>query len=158
VNSTPGRGTTFTVYLPHVDAPLTPAAPPPPPRVRLTPGTETILLVEDQPDVRGFMRDDLSERGYRVVAAGRPAEALGLVSTMSDPIDLLITDVVMPGMSGLALAAELRAKRHDLKVLLMTGHSQETVAGLGASHGAALLQKPFTPRVLAERIREILSS
>ena len=77
---------------------------------------------------------------------------------MSEPIDLLITDVVMPGMSGLALADELRAKRPDLKVLFMTGHSQETVAGLGASHGDSLLQKPFTPRVLAERIREVLAS
>ena len=158
VNSTPGRGTTFTVYLPHVDAPLPTPAPPPPPRVRLAPGTETILLVEDQPDVRGLMRDDLSERGYRVIAAGNPAEALGLVSAMTDPIDLLITDVVMPGMSGLQLADELRAKRPDLKVLFMTGHSQETVAGLGSAHGASLLQKPFTPRVLAERIREALSS
>ncbi|HEV8143827.1 MAG TPA: ATP-binding protein, partial [Methylomirabilota bacterium] len=155
VDSAPGRGTSFTIYLPRVDAPLAPTAPAPT-RERNVAGTETIMLVEDEPDVRALMHDVLGELGYQVLVAGSSEEALRLADDGTDPVDLLITDVVMSGMNGIELAERFTMKRPATKVLYMTGYSHEAVAGLGALRGSALLQKPFRPNDLALRVREVL--
>jgi signal transduction histidine kinase/CheY-like chemotaxis protein len=155
VDSAPGRGTSFTVYLPRVEAPLAPAVSPLVGERNVT-GTETIILVEDEPDVRALMRDVLGEHGYRVLVAGSSEEALRLADGTTGPIDLLITDVVMSGMNGIALAERLTMTRPETSVLYMTGYSHEAVAGLGTLKGSALLQKPFTPHDLATRVREVL--
>jgi signal transduction histidine kinase/ActR/RegA family two-component response regulator len=157
VDSAPGRGTSFTIYLPRVDAPLAPTAPAPT-RERNVAGTETIMLVEDEPDVRALMHDVLGELGYQVLVAGSSEEALRLAERDTDPVDLLITDVVMSGMNGIELAERFTMKRPATKVLYMTGYSHEAVAGLGALRGSALLQKPFRPNDLALRVREVLDS
>jgi signal transduction histidine kinase len=157
VDSAPGRGTSFTIYLPRVDAPLAPTAPAPT-RQRNVAGTETIMLVEDEPDVRALMHDVLGELGYQVLVAGSSEEALRLADRGTDPVDLLITDVVMSGMNGIELAERFTMKRPATKVLYMTGYSHEAVAGLGALRGSALLQKPFRPNDLALRVREVLDA
>jgi two-component system cell cycle sensor histidine kinase/response regulator CckA len=157
VDSAPGRGTSFTIYLPRVDAPLAPTAPAPT-RERNVAGTETIMLVEDEPDVRALMHDVLGELGYQVLVAGSSEEALRLAERDTDPVDLLITDVVMSGMNGIELAERFTMKRPATKVLYMTGYSHEAVAGLGALRGSALLQKPFRPNDLALRVREVLDA
>jgi signal transduction histidine kinase len=157
VDSAPGRGTSFTVYLPRVDAPLAPTAPAPT-RERDVAGTETIMLVEDEPDVRALMRDVLGELGYQVLVAGSSEEALRLADRITDPVDLLITDVVMSGMNGIELAERFTMKRPATKVLYMTGYSHEAVAGLGSLRGSSLLQKPFRPNDLALRVREVLDA
>jgi signal transduction histidine kinase len=157
VDSAPGRGTSFTIYLPRVDAPLAPTAPAPT-RERNVAGTETIMLVEDEPDVRALMHDVLGELGYQVLVAGSSEEALRLADGGTDPVDLLITDVVMSGMNGIELAERFTMKRPATKVLYMTGYSHEAVAGLGALRGSALLQKPFRPNDLALRVREVLDA
>ncbi len=155
VDSVPGRGTTFTIYLPRVERPLAAPAPAVAPAHSLT-GTETVLLVEDELDVRALLQDVLAEQGYRVLAASSPADALRILADTSHSIDLLITDVVMPGMNGIALAERLVEQRPDTKVLYMTGHSHDVVVGLGALKGSLLLQKPFTPTDLTTRVREAL--
>jgi len=157
VDSAPGRGTSFTIYLPRVDAPLAPTAPAPT-RKRDVAGTETIVLVEDEPDVRALMRDVLGELGYQVLVAGSSEEALRLADRSTDPVDLLITDVVMSGMNGIELAERFTMKRPATKVLYMTGYSHEAVGGLGALRGSSLLQKPFRPNDLALRVREVLDA
>jgi CheY-like chemotaxis protein len=157
VDCAPGRGTSFTIYLPRVDAPLAPTAPAPT-RERNVAGTETIMLVEDEPDVRALMHDVLGELGYQVLVAGSSEEALRLADGGTDPVDLLITDVVMSGMNGIELAERFTMKRPATKVLYMTGYSHEAVAGLGALRGSALLQKPFRPNDLALRVREVLDA
>ena len=157
VESTPGRGTSFTVYLPRVETPVAPHEPAPVRDGDVT-GSETIMLVEDEPDVRALMRDVLGDFGYRVLSAGSSEDALRLAAGTKNPIDLLITDVVMSGMNGIELAARLTVLRPETKVLYMTGYSHEAVAGLGALRGSSLLQKPFTPNDLATRVREVLGA
>jgi len=157
VQSTPGRGTSFNIYLPRVEAPApaSKSAPGPEPE-RTAAGTETILLVEDEREVRALVCDVLSDRGYRVLMADGPVEALRLASGTSEPIDLLVTDVVMPDMNGLALAERLLVDRPEMKVLYMTGYSNEVVLAHGTPQAGALIEKPFTPRELAGRVREAL--
>jgi PAS domain S-box-containing protein len=155
VDSTPGQGTAFTVYLPRVDA----AADAPadaPAAARSSAGAETILLVEDERELRALVADVLSDRGYRVLMADGPVEALRIAGTTTESIDLLITDVVMPAMNGLALAERLLADRPDMKVLYMTGYSAEVVLAHGTPQPGALIEKPFTPRELSARVREVL--
>jgi PAS domain S-box-containing protein len=155
VESTPGHGTTFTVYLPRVEAPAEAEKPAAAPE-RHAPGSETILLVEDEREVRALVCDVLSDRGYRVLMADGPVEALRLASGTSEAIDLLVTDVVMPAMNGLALAERLLVDRPSMKVLYMTGYSNEVVLAHGTPQGS-LIEKPFTPRELSGRVREVLS-
>jgi len=155
VESTPGKGTVFTIYLPRVDAPAD-AAKPVAAAERSAPGTETILLVEDESEVRALVNDVLSGRGYRVLMADGPVEALKLASRTHEPIDLLVTDVVMPDMNGLALAERLLADRPEMKVLYMTGYSNDVVLAPGTPQAGSLIEKPFTPRQLSGRVREVL--
>jgi PAS domain S-box-containing protein len=156
VDSAPGRGTTFTIYLPR-----TAAAPPRPPGVTadvtMAQGSETILLVEDEAEVRQLALDVLEACGYTVLATGDPREALAIAAGRGGEIDLLVTDMVMPTIRGSALAAQLRGQLPDLRLLYISGYTEEMAASGGKTEPlAALLQKPFTPAALARAVRAAL--
>ncbi len=152
-----GVGTTFKVYLPMVDEPVEPRSDPD--RAQAPGGTESVLLVEDQVDVRGFARLTLEAHGYTVLEAADGREALGLVEGDHQRVDILVTDVVMPGMSGPRLAEALRHQYPGLKVLYVSGYTDDAVVRHGIlSHEVAFLQKPYTPVALAQQVREVLDS
>ncbi len=213
-----GRGTTFRIYLPQVDAPVQPrespvapashfstgrsaapapavaasplaavastTAPPPPPRVAqapafnvsgsaaaTTPGSpagaagttptrpETILLVEDALRVRAVVREILEMNGYHVLEARHGAEALEISERHQGPIHIMVTDVVMPQMSGRELAQRLAPVRPDMKVLYMSGYTDDAIVRHGVlGAGMAFLSKPFTPDALAAKVREVLET
>lgn len=153
VNSEPARGTTFDMCLPRVDAAveeLTTTA-----RAQDVPrGTETILLVEDEPALRTVARRALERQGYVVLEAADADTALGLASRHHGPLDLLVTDVVMPGGSGPELATRLVAARPHVKVLYMSGYTDEAIVHHGVLEaGVAYLGKPFSPDDLGRRVR-----
>jgi signal transduction histidine kinase/ActR/RegA family two-component response regulator len=155
VDSEPGRGTTFRIYLPRVDA-ASPADRPPRP-APVAGGTETILLVEDEEGVRELARDILRASGYTVLEARNGAEALLLCERHQGPLHLLLTDVVMPRMSGRELAERLAPLRPDLRVLYMSGYTDDAVIRHGVlGAGTAFLQKPFTPAGLVQSVRDTL--
>jgi CheY-like chemotaxis protein len=116
-------------------------------------GTETVLVVEDEPEVLALVRAVLAEHGYVVLTADRPAEAVRLAQEHRGPIHLLVTDMVMPEMGGPALARRILASRGDMAVLYMSGYTDHT---LGA--GAPFLQKPFTPDTIARTVRAALDA
>jgi PAS domain S-box-containing protein len=151
-----GKGTTFKVYLPRVkDAVQTPAAETP--VSTACKGHETILLVEDEPDVRELTQMVLTERGYRVIEALTPEDAERLAGNNGAEIHLLLTDVVMPGMSGRELAKRLTGRYPNLRVLYMSGYTYNVIAQDGTlEEGISFLQKPFTPQVLTQKVRESL--
>ena len=151
-----GKGTTFKVYLPRVkDAVQAPAAEMPASTARK--GHETILLVEDEPDVRELTQMVLTERGYRVIEALTPEDAERLAGNNGAEIHLLLTDVVMPGMSGRELAKRLTGRYPNLRVLYMSGYTYNVIAQDGTlEEGISFLQKPFTPQVLTQKVRESL--
>ena len=157
VYSEPGKGTTFKVYLPRVaDAVPSFAAPEMPPSAPPK-GRETILLVEDEPAVRELIQMVLSERGYTVLEALVPEDAERLAGNNGAEIQLLLTDVVMPGMSGRDLAKRLTARHPHLRVLYMSGYTFNVIAQDGTlEEGISFLQKPFTPQLLTEKVREAL--
>jgi two-component system cell cycle sensor histidine kinase/response regulator CckA len=153
--SEPGRGTTFKIYLPRTDEAAV-GRPPRPPAATLR-GSETILVVEDEASVRELAARALAEAGYRVLAAGGGQEALELAAGHDAPIDLLLTDVVMPGLSGKQVADALSAARPGLRVLYASGYTQNTIVHHGVlDPGVRFLAKPFTPSVLLERVRAVL--
>jgi two-component system cell cycle sensor histidine kinase/response regulator CckA len=158
VDSTPGRGTTFHIYLPAVEqkageAPIETAPP-------VRGGTETILLVEDEAAVRDLARLVLERYGYTVLIAENGPAALEVWRQNKGRIDLVLTDLVMPGgLSGRALAAQLQAERPGLKVIFTSGYSDEIVSRhLDLQSGCNFLQKPYPPRDLAETVRNCLDS
>jgi signal transduction histidine kinase/ActR/RegA family two-component response regulator len=156
VDSEPGRGTTFRIYLPRVDA-LAPAPDRAARPAAPAGGTETILLVEDEEGVRELARDILRAGGYTVIEARNGPEALLLCEHHQGPIDLLLTDVVMPRMSGRELAERMGPLRPDLSVLYMSGYTDDAVIRHGVlGADTAFLQKPFTPAALVQRVRETL--
>lgn len=156
VASQPGLGSTLRVFLPLFGAPA-PAAGTPCPVPRSATGSETILLVEDDPGVRQLARQMLGQLGYTVLEAEDGAGALRLFEQHAAAIDLLLTDVVMPQMSGRELAERLLAVHPDLKVLYVSGYTDDVVARHGLLEpGVALLPKPFTPDGLGRRVRAIL--
>jgi CheY-like chemotaxis protein len=120
-------------------------------------GQETVLLVEDDKAVRAIAASGLQAYGYRVLEAQDGAEALRIFEQHADAIEMLVTDTVMPGMSGPQIAERLLESRPDLPVLLLSGYSSDVVARPGTISHAAFLQKPFTPTVLAQRVREVLN-
>ncbi len=151
-----GRGTTFRVYLPRPDD----AAPAPVARVAAEPfprGTETVLVVEDEPAVQSLCRRALENLGYQVLAAASGADALRVVERYGGTIHLLLSDIVMPGMSGRELAERLVARRPGIKVLFMSGYPGDVIAGGGVASGAAFLAKPFTPENLARKVRDVFA-
>ncbi len=158
VYSEPGQGTTFKIYLPLaadlVESPKTQAATPAPAR-----GSETILLVEDEESVRNLVADFLKSSGHTVIEAGEGEEAIRLASSQKQKIDLLISDVVMPKLSGRELWNDLRKRLPTLKVLFISGYTDDSVVRHGVIDGdVAFLQKPFTMRALAAKIREVLDA
>ncbi|OLC01715.1 MAG: hypothetical protein AUH45_10585 [Gemmatimonadetes bacterium 13_1_40CM_69_22] len=158
VDSARGRGATFRIYLPRVEAPLDPTDRPRPVTAPAA-GSETILLVEDEHLVRLLARKVLERAGYRVLVAAGGAEALDLAERYAGPIHLLLSDVVMPGMNGRELMRRLAQLRPDLRVLYMSGYADEAVAQHGVlDPGTAFLQKPFTPGGLADKVRGVLDT
>jgi PAS domain S-box-containing protein len=158
IASEPERGATFKIFLPRSEAEAMPlasrAATSQPNR-----GDETILLVEDEPLVRDLAVQALRAHGYTVLVAGSGGAALALARAHSGTIDLLVTDVVMPQMSGTQVAQQLSATRPGVKVLYISGYTDNTsVHHDGLEQGTAFLAKPFTPSVLAHRVREMLDS
>ena len=156
VDSEPGRGTMFEIYLPQVEmlAEDTGVAQVSDKELR---GTETVLLVEDEEMVRNLVRLVLRQSGYRVVEAANGAEALRASQDYEGTIDLLVVDVVMPQMNGPELVQRLEGRRPQMKVLYMSGYTNEAVfrrGGVGTER--ALLQKPFAPEVLVGMVREVL--
>ena len=121
------------------------------------PGTETILLVEDEPAVRSMARIALEMYGYTILEAGNGEEGIRVFEQYGKPIHLLVTDVVMPGLSGRQLVEALRPRNAELKVLYVSGYTDDAVVRHGVLEAdTAFLQKPFTPVALASKIREVL--
>ena len=158
VYSEPGQGTSFKVYLPRVTEAPQPA-PAAPTRAAALMGSETVLLVEDDEMVRNLARRMLEARGYTVLSASRGEDALGVVERHDGPIDLLVTDVVMPGMSGRSVAQRLLGLRPGLKVLYLSGYTDDAIVRHGMLEpGIAFLQKPFSADALARKVREVLDA
>jgi CheY-like chemotaxis protein len=155
VYSEPGHGTAFKVFLPRVDAELDarPSAPPP---AELR-GDETILLVEDELAVREVARRVLERNGYTVLVAQSTSDALSLSDQHPGAIQLLLSDVVMPVMSGAELATRLLGKRPTLRILYMSGYTDGSIVSQGLlEKGASFVQKPFTSEILARKVRQTL--
>ncbi len=149
-----GRGTSFKVYLPQVDAAREAAEQPAPVTLR---GRETILLVDDDDQVRAVTRAILEKHGYQVVSARGALEALEHASSHPGTIDLLLTDVVMPHMSGPELARKLHEVRPAMKLLCMSGYTDDSIVRHGVLDASiAYLQKPITPQALTTRVRQVL--
>jgi PAS domain S-box-containing protein len=156
VESRPSEGATFRIFLPRVDAPLDVAAESHGLSTTAR-GTGTILLVEDELSVRRLARRVLKSKGYDVLEAANGREALRLVTEHGGPLDLVLTDVVMPGMSGPELAERLSREQPGLRVLYMSGYADEAIGHHGVLEpGVEFLQKPFTPQDLVQRVREVL--
>ena len=151
VDSEPGKGATFHIYLPRiaVDTAMEESRR----SSQSLTGWETVLLVEDEAAVRKYSRSVLERHGYRVLDASNGPEAMEVAGKYPDVIHLLLTDVVLPKMSGVVLAERLRASRPDMKVLFASGYSAE----LGSPAGTRYLQKPFVAAVLAAKVREVLA-
>ena len=157
VESTPGRGTRFRIYLPLTTEPL--EAPSTERTTGLPGGSETMLLVEDEQEVRRLARDILQQIGYTVLEAANGGEAVEICRGYPGPIQLLLTDVIMPHMSGRELAERLEGVRPTLKVLYMSGYTDDALGPRALLAGdRVLLQKPFTPEALARTVREALDS
>jgi len=157
VQSEEGRGSTFHIYLPRVEEAaennITPT-----PRATLG-GTETVLLVEDEESVRQLVRETLSSRGYNVVEAENGEAGLAAAEKHTGVIHLVITDVVMPGMSGREMVKQLSHSRQGTKVLYLSGYTEDSIISEGAiESGTAFLQKPFTLQNLSKKVREVLGS
>jgi signal transduction histidine kinase len=156
VESTPGAGTTFTLHFPRAEGEVVPepAEPLGPAMLR---GSDTVLLVEDEDQVRATVRSILRRSGYTVLEAQNGGEAFLVCEQYGNKIDLLLTDVVMPRMSGTDLAKRLEVLRPDMRVLYMSGHTRDSVIHDGvASNGISFLQKPVTPDALLRKVRDVL--
>jgi signal transduction histidine kinase/CheY-like chemotaxis protein len=155
VYSETGMGTTFKIYLPAIadgeEARIEPASQPTPVQA-----SATILLVEDEPSVRQVARNALVRCGYTVLAADGAEAARDLCREHPGEIELLLTDVIMPKTNGRQLSEEIRRRYPEIKVLFMSGYTDEIITNLGVDPAAAFIEKPFTPKHLASRVREIL--
>jgi two-component system, cell cycle sensor histidine kinase and response regulator CckA len=158
VTSRTGEGTTFEIFLPRTDrladaveAPELPTGP--------LEGCETILVIEDQSEVRSVAREALTRSGYTVIEAANSLEALAAVSRRDRPINLLLIDVVLPGMNGPTLARVIVRHRPEIRVLYMSGYtSDSTQQGRILDSGAALIRKPFGPDDLLRKVRDALAN
>jgi len=158
VESTPGQGSTFKVYLPRMEE-TAPAMAERPRQGRPAPGTETLLLVEDDDSVRSLVSRGLKANGYTVLAAQSAQEAEVLFAAHRQGIAMLLTDVVMPGGNGRALYERLSTVQPGLPVLFMSGYPDDVIAGKGlAGLGGPFLRKPFAIPDLARRVREVLDA
>jgi len=155
VDSEVGRGTTVKIFWPTTDEAVRFVEPG---RDRRATGSETILIVEDNVALRRLACRTLAQCGYTMCSAADAAEALKVAEEAS-ALDLLLTDIVMPGMSGPTLASQLVARRPGLRVLFMSGYTDETVVRNGVLEaGTAFLQKPFTSAGLASKVRQVLDA
>ena len=158
VYSEPGQGTTFKIYLPQVEEavePLKPSAAP----TRPPQGSETVLVVEDDEGVRTLAREFLEMDGYTALEARHGEEALQVCEQHEGPIHLMVTDVVMPGMSGRELAERLAPLHPEMKVLYMSGYTDNAIVRhCVLEPGTAFLQKPFTTGALACQARQVLDA
>jgi signal transduction histidine kinase/CheY-like chemotaxis protein len=158
VYSEPGRGTSFKIYLPLVNAPAD-ATTSEQSQSENSRGTETILLVEDDEQVRELAREALCVSGYEVLVAETPKAAIALCLSHRSQIDLLLTDVVMPGLSGPELATQVTAIRPEIKILYMSGYTAQAIVHHGElDANTFFIQKPFTPSSLSAKVREVLNS
>jgi signal transduction histidine kinase/AmiR/NasT family two-component response regulator len=157
VASEPGEGTSFQVHLPEYGGPMEPAAAV---AVPLSPrGEETILVVEDEPAVRRMTARSLAGQGYAIVEAENGAQALEVLQRLPGPVDLVLTDVVMPVLNGRELGEQLAARRPGLRILFMSGYTDDDVIRRGLLRpGSPFIQKPFLPGALARKVREVLDA
>jgi two-component system cell cycle sensor histidine kinase/response regulator CckA len=156
VDSEPESGTTFTIYLPATTDAVEKVDQPEPDNTSAV-GTERVLLVEDAAAVRAFAERTLAASGYTVLPADNGAEALRIAGL--EPFDLLLTDIVMPGMNGVELASQLVAAKPSLRVLFMSGYDEDSRARRGANgHPSPMLRKPFTAGALAHAVRQVLDA
>ncbi len=156
VQSEIGRGTTFHIYLPLTESSAEPHVAPVPEKA--CGGNETVLLVEDEESVRQLVRDTLTAKGYKVIEGENGEAGLAAAARETGKIDLVITDVVMPGMGGREMVKELSASRPDTKVLYLSGYTEDAIISDGSiERGTAFLQKPFTLQNLTRKVREVLS-
>ena len=156
VYSEENRGTTFKIYLPAATGSVEVAGAPDP-AAEL--GNETVMLVEDDESVRNLVRTMLETKGYKVLAAAGADEAERLCEARTGGVDLLLTDVVMPEVNGRVLAERLAALSPSMRILFMSGYSDEAVYRHGEiSPNASFIEKPFTDRTLARKVREVLDS
>ena len=157
VDSQLGSGTTFRIYLPSVlDRPPALVVPTESPSLR---GSETILVAEDQEEVQHVVRASLTRYGYTVLDASSGEAALAIALRCDQPIHLLMTDVVMPFMSGPELVAQLRISCPDIRVLFTSGYTDDAMVRHGMLQvGVAFIQKPFTPQSLARKVRDVLDA
>ena len=153
-----GMGTTFSILLPAVAEAALPGVRPPAGLAAAPGGTESILLVEDEDAVRALVRTILETRGYAVIEAPNGRAGLKLCETHAGKIDLLLTDVVMPEMGGREFAVAAVKLRPGLKVVFVSGHTQDVILKEGIQHGEAFLQKPFDPMQLAQKVRDTLDA
>jgi CheY-like chemotaxis protein len=155
VESEPGRGTTFIIYLPISQRGTRRDAVP---SVQLPrPRDLTVLLVDDEPTVRRAVRRLMERAGHRVLESRSPSDAIAIAATHAAEIDVLLTDVVMPEMSGFQLASELREVHPSLRVVLMSGHSDDLIAHHAElDRGVSMLRKPFSPEELNRKLFEVL--
>ncbi len=158
VYSEPKRGSTFMIHFPRTQVRVTEGR-----RreeeTRDLRGTETVLVVEDEESILSLARTILERQGYRVLAALNPAEALELAQGHPERIDLLVTDVIMPGMNGKDLSQKLRDLKPGFKSIFMSGYTADVFAHHGVlDQGIHFLQKPFSVTTLAQKVREVLDS
>jgi two-component system cell cycle sensor histidine kinase/response regulator CckA len=158
VYSEPGKGSTFKVYLPRVEDAVEKTETGPAPVQETQRGWETILLVEDEEAVRELIYAVLTEHGYDVIAARDPEHAIKLATSYAREIHMLLTDVIMPGMSGRELANNVSARRPGIRILFMSGYTDNVITTGGMlEKGLAFLQKPFSPSTLIQKVREVLT-
>jgi CheY-like chemotaxis protein len=159
VDSEVGMGTTFRVYLPRVDMPLEIVQANDKVGTLERDGSQTILIVEDDAALLHVAHLSLENSGYAILTATSSADAIAICAAHLGPIDLMVTDVVMPGMSGAQLATHLSALRPEMKVLYVSGYIDDTIVKQGVlDSGLTFLQKPFSPKTLAWKVREVLAT
>jgi CheY-like chemotaxis protein len=152
------RGTAFKIYLPRTDEPEA-AAEAAPPNARALRGSETILVVEDEDVVREFVRKVLTRQGYTTYALSDPIRAIEFAEQHSGAIQLLLTDVVLPNMSGRDMAVQVLQRHPEPRVLYMSGYTDDAIVHHGVLEpGMWFLQKPFSAEALAKRVREVLDA
>jgi CheY-like chemotaxis protein len=158
VSSDLGIGTAFKIYLPAVNA-LLEIVSPNDKVEKVASGSQTILIVEDDAALLQVIHQSLEAVGYMILAAHSPAEAIRISESYPGPIHLMVADVIMPGMNGTQLATHLSAPRPEMKVLYVSGYTDDTIVRHGVLEpGLAFLQKPFSPKTLARKVGEVLAT
>ncbi len=156
--SVPGRGTRFIIHLPRLAGAEEPASLPAQPAARDMRGSETVFVVEDEAGVREMLSRTLRGQGYDVLEASGGEEALLRCEAHRGPIHAVVTDIIMPGMNGSALAERIKELKPEVRVLYMSGYTDDVIGRHGVLEpGTPFLQKPFTPRALGEKLRELLA-